>query len=175
MRFIINILYRLHLCDFYYTNEFDTFFQECNEKYFNNELDLIPIILTRNKDCNCFGQFRYIYNSKTHTKKKPYIKIHIDTINKGNKFFRSVLVHEMVHYYCIVKHWPSPAKFYKIDKKIDKLDPNDKDFYKKLNRIFESINGFNGGHDNYFMRFCHKLNKKFPELELKAIYEGKTL
>lgn len=175
MRYIINLLYRLHLCNFYYTNEFDAFFQECNKKYFNEELDLIPIKITRKKDCTFWGQYRFTYNLKNHTKKNPYIMIHIDTVNKGNKFFKSVLVHEMVHYYCSVKHWPSPVKFYKIDKKLEELDIDDTDFRKKLNRIYDSINGFNGGHDNYFMRICHILNKKFPELELKAKYLGNIL
>ena len=140
------------------------YFELFNEKYFNNELPPIELKLTTIKE----AKNKYAIGDTKIDTDLEHDKLCVNEIiineNRIHGFigFRNTLVHEMIHYYVIMKN--PPKKYLKNNN--DDL----KTTVDAVHRILkiEKINSHNGE----WLKMANNLNKQFKELNITAVGNG---
>ena len=139
------------------------YFNEFNEKYFDNYLKPIEIKIVDNINSNDLGNH---ISHIDYTKQDVIFDNIIINQAKMHTFdiFRNTLVHEMIHYYVNLKYKPNRILW---DMVLTTFSPSDFNDKYKLPQILEMLNLYeNQNHKGKWKEMADKLNNKFKELDI---------
>lgn len=113
-------------------NKIKEIFEECNQKYFNNQIKTPEIFDTWTPTIKCVGWVRAVWDKRNHRNK---VALHISSkYNWTEENLRNVILHEMIH--LDIKDYLKPLNFWQ---RLFRLD-HDKRFHKRMKELNKEFN-----------------------------------
>ena len=133
-------------------NTMPQMFWECNQQYFGHQLRTPKFGLMHS--CRYLGRFEYRWGEKNKPVKKRHMVILMsDYFDFDEETFRSIMVHEMIHYYLYLN------------------DSSECSVFGRFLRFF----GFkNSDHGPEFMEMAQKLNEQYG-LNITKTYDASSI
>ena len=133
-------------------NTMPQIFWECNQQYFGHQLRTPKFGFMHS--CRYLGRFEYRWGEKNKPVKKRHMVILMsDYFDFDEETFRSIMVHEMIHYYLYLNN------------------PSDCSVFGRFLCFF----GFkNSDHGPEFMKMAQKLNEQYG-LNITKTYDASSI